>query len=187
MIAPIRKDNIKNSHARPRTKLEELLWIVVHYPDAPGWSAQDTRDYFEIVTEEVSTQYSVDETECIEIIPPDEVAWSVGRKAYWDHHGSDRPYGEWPNYHLINMEVSHGTDGVFTQKAIDNAAWLCAWLCRQYDRDPMHLVIRHHDVTGKICPKYFVDNTSEWEVFRNHVKALVIEEIYFDAERGDYL
>ena len=26
--------------------------------------------------------------------------------------------------------------------------------------------IRHYDVTGKICPKWFVDNPSEWEKFK---------------------
>lgn len=31
-------------------------------------------------------------------------------------------------------------------------------------------VIRHYDVTGKICPKYFVDHEDEWEEFRLNVR-----------------
>ena len=33
---------------------------------------------------------------------------------------------------------------------------LCAWLCLKFDLDEND-VIRHYDVTGKICPKYFVE------------------------------
>ena len=30
-------------------------------------------------------------------------------------------------------------------------------------------VIRHYDVTGKICPKYFVEHEDAWEEFRDNV------------------
>lgn len=28
-------------------------------------------------------------------------------------------------------------------------------------------VIRHYDVTGKICPKYFVEHEDQWKEFLN--------------------
>ena len=31
-------------------------------------------------------------------------------------------------------------------------------------------VIRHYDVTGKACPKYFVDREDAWKQFRKDVK-----------------
>ena len=31
-------------------------------------------------------------------------------------------------------------------------------------------VIRHHDVTGKNCPKYFVENEEAWEAFRENIR-----------------
>ena len=37
--------------------------------------------------------------------------------------------------------------------------------------DTYHLkkddIIRHYDVTGKICPKYFVDHEDAWNEFLN--------------------
>ena len=30
-------------------------------------------------------------------------------------------------------------------------------------------VIRHYDVTGKICPKYFVEDEEAWKKFREDV------------------
>ena len=32
-------------------------------------------------------------------------------------------------------------------------------------------VIRHYDVTGKICPKYFVEDEKAWELFKGDVRA----------------
>ena len=41
---------------------------------------------------------------------------------------------------------------------------LTAWLCEEFDLAPAD-VIRHYDVTGKICPKYYVDHPEAWEDF----------------------
>ena len=41
-------------------------------------------------------------------------------------------------------------------------------------------VIRHYDVTGKICPKYFVEHEDEWEQFKKDVDvqiAVVEQEV----------
>ena len=34
-------------------------------------------------------------------------------------------------------------------------------------------VIRHYDVTGKICPKYFVENEDAWSNFKEDVQAAI--------------
>lgn len=31
-------------------------------------------------------------------------------------------------------------------------------------------IIRHYDVTGKNCPKYFVDHEDDWELFKNSLQ-----------------
>ena len=46
--------------------------------------------------------------------------------------------------------------GIFNQKTYQSMVDLCAWLCLKFDLDEND-VIRHYDVTGKICPKYFVE------------------------------
>ena len=45
---------------------------------------------------------------------------------------------------------------------------LCAWLCLKFDLKETD-VIRHYDVTGKNCPKYFVENEEAWEQFRSDI------------------
>ena len=34
-------------------------------------------------------------------------------------------------------------------------------------------MIRHYDVTGKNCPKYFVEHEDEWEQFKKDVDAQI--------------
>ena len=36
-------------------------------------------------------------------------------------------------------------------------------------------MIRHYDVTGKICPKYYVDHPDKWEEFLQDVDAQIKE------------
>ena len=40
---------------------------------------------------------------------------------------------------------------------------------REFRLDPSQDIIRHYDVTGKICPKYYVDNPEAWDGFRADV------------------
>ena len=38
---------------------------------------------------------------------------------------------------------------------------------------PIENVIRHYDVTGKSCPKYYVDHPDEWEQFLADVEEYI--------------
>ena len=53
---------------------------------------------------------------------------------------------------------------------------LTAWLCDLYGLDAREGVIRHYDVTGKICPKYYVDHPEAWEDFRSALRAARTQE-----------
>ena len=52
---------------------------------------------------------------------------------------------------------------------------LTAWLCEEFDLAPAD-VIRHYDVTGKVCPKYYVDHPEAWEDFRSALGAAHTQE-----------
>lgn len=56
-----------------------------------------------------------------------------------------------------------------TAKTIANAADLAAMLCEKYNI-PVDHIIRHYDVTGKLCPKYWVDDPEGIKKFREMVK-----------------
>lgn len=49
---------------------------------------------------------------------------------------------------------------------------LTTWLIGRYDLG-IEDVIRHYDVTGKNCPKYFVEHESAWENFHDDLAAYI--------------
>ena len=52
---------------------------------------------------------------------------------------------------------------------------LTAWLCVKFDLTADD-VIRHYDVTGKNCPKYFVENEEAWTAFKENVSLAIASE-----------
>ena len=53
---------------------------------------------------------------------------------------------------------------------------LTAWLCETFRLDPESDVIRHYDVTGKICPKYYVENEDAWEQLKDDLASRIAED-----------
>ena len=53
------------------------------------------------------------------------------------------------------------------ERALDNA-------CHLEAED----VIRHHDITGKECPRYFVQHEDSWQEFLKDVDRALKEEAY---------
>ena len=64
-------------------------------------------------------------------------------------------------------------DGNFHPDTVERTAKIVAELCEWYGLDPIRDVIRHYDVTGKICPKPYVIDPWAWQAFRQKVDAIV--------------
>ena len=81
-------------------------------------------------------------------------------------------YANYPrNDDTVSIECCHpDATGEFSQETMDSLVKLTAWLCKELRLDEKD-VIRHYDVIGKNCPKYYVDNEDEWKAFRKAVKA----------------
>lgn len=150
-----------NPYSRPGTHIKEINNIVVHYVANPGSGAEDNRSYFEGLSQTgetyASSHYIIGlEGEIIQCVPLNEVAYC----------SNDR------NDDTISIEVCHPeSDGEFTDDSYNSLVMLCAWLCDAYKLKSSD-IIRHYDITGKICPKYFVDYPDKWEDFKNDVKEM---------------
>ncbi len=139
-----------NGSGRRGVALEELNAIVVHYVGNPGTTAQQNRDYFAQETTQVSSHFLVGlEGEIIQCVP----LWEKSSAT------NDR------NRDTISIEVCHPDDsGVFTQESYDALVQLTAWLCDLCGFDSGS-VIRHYDVTGKLCPLHFATDEDAWTQF----------------------
>ena len=85
------------------------------------------------------------------------------------------PLDEWSyctsqaNGYTISIEVCHPDEtGKFTDASTASLVRLLKWLADRYGLDRSG-VIRHYDVTGKICPKYYVENPDAWEALLDTV------------------
>lgn len=160
-----------NPYSRPGIALKAVKGIVVHYTANPGSSAMANRNYFENLKEsqdrKVSSHFVVGlDGEIIQCIPTKEIAYA----------SNDR------NTDTLSIECCHPDEtGEFTEDTYDSLVQLTAWLCKRFslDRDD---VIRHFDVTGKNCPRYFVEHEDAWEQFKEDVQTRKKEII--SAENG---
>ncbi len=147
-----------NQYSRPGTKIKSLSYIVIHYLGNPGTTAQQNHDYFEslaaLENAYMSANYIVGtDGEIIHCVPDDEVAYASNQA----------------NMFSISIENCHPDDsGALTDKGYESLVHLAAYLSEQYglERDQ---IIRHYDVTGKDCPKFFVETDGAWEKFLDEV------------------
>ncbi|MDO4516129.1 MAG: peptidoglycan recognition family protein [Bacillota bacterium] len=145
----------ETSGGRRLEKLEGVEDIAIHYVGNPGSTAQQNHDFFDQPETEVSAHFLVGlDGEVIQCLPMDERSAATNER----------------NIDTISIEVCHpDASGQFTQATYDSLVKLTAWLCDYCDIGRDH-VIRHYDVTGKLCPLYFVDHPEAWEQFLTDVK-----------------
>lgn len=154
-----------NPYSRPGIQSDGITGIVIHYTANPGSTAQENRDYFNGLQYSHETSASSNfivglDGEIIQCVPTWEVAYA----------SNDR------NYDTVSIEVCHPDEsGRFTDATYRSLVQLTAWLCVKFGLTSDD-VIRHYDVTGKNCPKYFVEHEDEWELFRKNVSLAITSE-----------
>ena len=154
-----------NEYSRPGIALAQVRGIVIHYTANPGSSAKANRDYFEGLKDAQTTKASSHfiiglDGEIIQCIPSTEISYA----------SNDR------NKDTLSIECCHPDEtGQFNASTYQSMVDLTGWLCQRFGLTSQD-VIRHYDVTGKLCPKYFVEHEDAWEQFRADVDAK-IEEI----------
>lgn len=148
-----------NPYSRPGDELEKVKGIVVHYTANPGTTAIQNRNYFNGLAETKTTSASSHfiigiDGEIVQCVPLNEIAYASNNR----------------NSDTISIECCHADEtGEFTEETYRSLVKLTAWLCDELHIKPKE-IIRHYDVTGKSCPKYFVDHEDAWEQFKKDVK-----------------
>lgn len=148
-----------NPYSRSGKKLEQVNNIVIHYVGNPNTSAIANRNYFESLSDgqgsKASSHFVVGlEKEIVQCVPLAEIAYASNKR----------------NKDTISIEVCHPDEtGKFSDSTYAKVVELSAWLCLRYRLSADDL-IRHYDVTGKICPKYYVENEDAWNKMKQDVK-----------------
>ncbi len=161
----------KNKYNRPG-KASLPKRICIHYTGSPGSGADRLALYYLNVANGVfkanspdvwtSTQYIVGiQGEIIRIIPDNEIAYAAAGK----------------NDGTIHIEVCYpDNSGKFTEKSTAALSELVPSLMEKYSI-PAQNVVRHYDLTGKLCPFYYVDN-SRWNTLKSQITAAPKDTLY---------
>lgn len=150
---------------------DSIKYIVIHYTAGNGDTAKNNVDYYKNNAVSASAHYFVDEKNIYQSVSDGDTAWAVGAKSYT--HPTCR------NANSISIEMcSRNINGsgkgatdagwYFKDETIENAQKLTRELMAKY-KIPLENVLRHFDVTGKICPAPFVNSPDKWTEFKKGI------------------
>lgn len=158
----------KNIFSRPDVSRRKINNIVLHYVANPGSSAEGNRNYFDSLADQdsqkggtsTSSHFIVGlEGEVIQCIPINEIAYANAPR----------------NEDTLSIEVCHPDDtGKYSDATYESVVRLTAWLCTQLKLKCSD-VVRHYDINGKLCPKYYVEHEEEWKQLRKDIDAAMKE------------
>lgn len=154
--------------------LSNIKFIVMHYTANDGDTDENNGKYFANNYVGASAHYFVDGNSITQSVPDDYNAYHCG--AYRYKHPTCR------NSNSIGIEIcDERRNGVVypTNETISNALELAKYLMEKYNI-PKENVIRHYDVTGKLCPAYWCGNSNNdglWKSeFHNKLSVAVSDE-----------
>lgn len=151
-----------------------IKYLAIHYTagasSAPG-RALSMKTSWE-ATKRASADFGVDDRDMIQFNPDPRnyKCWSVG-DAKNKYSGGGQLYGIAGNANTISIEIcsnlKKGFDAskpnhegwYFTEAALDNAVKLAKILMAKFDI-PIERVVRHYDISGKVCPGVIGWNTA---------------------------
>lgn len=167
-----------------------IKYLAIHYTagasSAPG-RAKSMKNGWE-KSKRASADFGVDDATMVQFNPDlrNYKCWSVGDRKN-PYSGGGQLYGKATNANTISIEICSnlkpGFDAskvnhegwYFTEETLSNAARLAKILMRKYNI-PIERVVRHYDISGKVCPgvvgwnNYKNNNSSRWLAFKERLK-----------------
>lgn len=162
-------DNYTNKSSR------KVDYIVIHYTGNKKDEAWANANYFQSPSRGASAHFFVDDREIYQSIELRDVAWHCGANTYYHNYCR--------NSNSIGIEMCCTAGNYKVSKTtITNTAYLTAYLCKQLGISALQVdqyVLRHYDVTHKLCPAQMVDNSKsedkDWVAFKKQVKEILGE------------
>lgn len=146
-------------------RAQKVKYIVIHYTGNDGDSDEANANYFaNNDTGKTSAHWFVDDDSATLSVPEEFTAYHCGGSYYY--------HPECRNANSIGVELCDTRrDGAygFTEATLANAVELVRELMEKYNV-PVENVVRHYDVTHKICPAPFVgEGQRAWEKFKERL------------------
>ena len=159
--------NRKNYGSKRNTNV--IKFLVYHYTANDGDTDENNANYFHNNVVKASAHRFVDDDSVTISVPDNYVAWHCGGGI--QGNGGHKFHKICTNTNSIGIEMCDTLRNgkiEITSKTRANAIELGKQLVKKYGIKKDH-VIRHYDVTGKLCPIYYVKNEDAWKKFRNEI------------------
>lgn len=150
--------------------LSRVKYTVFHYTGNETDTAYANAKFFrDSVERKAGAHFFVDDKDAYMSISLDLIANAVGGSKYSDCNktGGGTLHGVVTNKNSWSIEMC-SQHGVFTEQTLYNAALLHVAICKHFGF-PLDNVCRHFDVTGKLCPEYWVYG-DDWSKFKGLLK-----------------
>jgi len=166
-----------NPYSRCGTRIQ-VKGIIVHYTGVPYQTAIQCRNYFDSLADlknnYASTQFIVDGQNIIQTMEENEKAFGVTTPLNYNETPYPKPveevFGRSVNNGAIHIEMCYkDKDGKIEEDTLNTTAILVAYLLNKYGLS-IKTVFTHNECTGKLCPKYFVENKKAYQDFKNTVR-----------------
>lgn len=148
------------------------LYLAIHYTAGAHSNPGKAEGNYETFIKRASSpnpgsaDFAVDDRDMVQFNPDIDnyYCWAVGGSK-WNNSGGSL-YGKATNKNTISIEIcstlASGASGSaanhsgwsFTDKALDNAVKLAKIIMKKYNI-PIERVVRHYDISGKLCPGVF--------------------------------
>lgn len=153
-----------------------IKYIVVHYTGGTGTALQNA-EYYQGANREASAHFFVghasENAQIYQGVDPKDKAWHApGRN-------TDSIGIEVCCHNDTSNKTAESLDWYFDPETVDRLIELVRALMAEYGIDIDH-IIRHYDVTGKICPAPWVHDEAAWLAFKQKLEddTMTGEEIY---------
>lgn len=185
-----------NTSVRPG----KIEYIVIHYVGATGDAKANINYYNQRTVTNASADFFVGFSGDIWQYNPDPNArycWAVGGSKLSTGGGS--LYGIAKNANCVNIEMcvrvqdngskaSDSKDWYFEDATVESTIELTKYLMELY-AIPLDRVIRHYDITGKICPNPYVYNHTRytWNEFKSALIEIPTKKSGWQQESGNWM
>lgn len=137
-------------------------YIVIHYTGNSTDTAYNNTKYFKSVNRNASANYFVDDNEIYQCVLDKDRAWHCGDSLKSGNGG--KYHNRCTNSNSIGIEMCC-TNYDVSERTEARTIELVKYLMGKYNI-PANNVIRHYDVTNKVCPKPFVISEARWDNFK---------------------
>ncbi len=131
----------------------KIEYIVIHYVGAVS-SAKNNATFYNSVNRNASAHYFVDDTTIYQVVEDKNKSWHCGGGLQGTN--GHEYYQICTNSNSIGIEMCLDKPMHISDTTIKNVSELVQYLMEKYNI-PESKVIRHYDVTGKLCPAMYID------------------------------